>query len=53
MYDPEANKYGAADYNQFDNTMAFSDSSIRAGTGYTRFLPVELGAKYGWFCQGY
>lgn len=31
MYDLEANKYGAADYNQFDNTMAFSDSSIRSG----------------------
>ena len=31
-YDPEANKYGAgSDYNQFDNTMAFSDVSIRAG----------------------
>lgn len=35
MYDPEANKYGGADYSQFDNTMAFSDSSIRAGKGYT------------------
>jgi len=29
-YDPEANKYGA-DYGPFDNTMAFSDVSIRAG----------------------
>jgi len=29
-YDAEANKYGG-DYNQFDNTMAFSDVSIRAG----------------------
>lgn len=29
-YDPEANKYGG-DYGQFDNTMAFSDVSIRAG----------------------
>lgn len=28
--DPEANKYGA-DYSPFDNTMAFSDVSIRAG----------------------
>jgi len=30
MYDTEANKYGA-DYAPFDNTMAFSDVSIRAG----------------------
>lgn len=30
MYDSEANKYGA-DYAPFDNTMAFSDVSIRAG----------------------
>ena len=29
-YDPEANKHGA-DYGPFDNTMAFSDVSIRAG----------------------
>ena len=29
-YDPEANKHGG-DYGPFDNTMAFSDVSIRAG----------------------
>lgn len=29
-YDSEANKYGA-DYGPFDNTMSFSDVSIRAG----------------------
>lgn len=32
--DPEANKYGTADYGPFDNTMAFSDVSIRAGKYY-------------------
>ena len=31
MYDFEANKYGSADPGPFDNTMAFSDVSIRAG----------------------
>ncbi|XP_015750962.1 PREDICTED: protein lifeguard 1-like [Acropora digitifera] len=31
MYDVEANQYGKSDYSPFDNTMAFSDVSIRAG----------------------
>lgn len=35
--DPEANKYGA-DYGPFDNTMAFSDVSIRAGNIYFQCL---------------
>ena len=39
-YDAEANKYGA-DYNQLDNTMAFSDVSIRAG----RFILSVLNPK--------
>lgn len=43
-YDPEANKYGAgSDYNQFDNTMAFSDVSIRAGKSIFSVLnPKEI-----------
>lgn len=54
MYDPEANKYGGADYSQFDNTMAFSDSSIRAGKGYTcNFQLIELDVICCWFCRGY
>lgn len=39
-YDAEANKYGG-DYNQLDNTMAFSDVSIRAG----RFILSVLNPK--------
>ena len=47
-YDPEANKYGG-DYGQFDNTMAFSDVSIRAG----KFIMCVLNPKELRFAELY
>ena len=48
MFDSEANKYGA-DYAPFDNTMAFSDVSIRAGKIFFGALNI-LKIKYLLFC---
>lgn len=51
--DPEANKHGA-DYAPFDNTMAFSDVSIRAGKFIFSVLnPKEIKFQCYFFFQRY